>query len=89
MADRVYIAGVLPNTEDAMVRWITDPQQVNPRTAMPHTGVSAQDARDIAAYLATLRSEGRMLRMVRGYVERAMGRQVQEPWLPQPTGDAR
>jgi cytochrome c1 len=38
-----------------MVRWLRFPQQVAPRTAMPNLGVTERDARDIAAYLATLR----------------------------------
>lgn len=52
---RELIAGVLPNNFDAMVRWLREPQAVNPRSAMPHLGVTERDARDIAAYLATLR----------------------------------
>jgi cytochrome c len=76
MGDRVYIAGVLPNTEDDMVRWLRDPRQVNPLTAMPQTGVSEQEARDIAAYLARLRAEPLAMRMLRGYIERAIGREV-------------
>jgi cytochrome c1 len=38
-----------------MVRWLREPQAVDPLTAMPPLGVSERDARDIAAYLATLR----------------------------------
>lgn len=52
---RAKIAGVLPNTPENMVRWLRQTQQVKPMTAMPDLGVSAQDAADIAAYLATLR----------------------------------
>ena len=52
---RGFIAGVLPNTPDNMVRWLRHPQAVNPRSAMPDLGVTEQDARDIAAYLSTLR----------------------------------
>lgn len=48
---RVYIAGELPNTGPNLQRWIQDPQQVEPGTAMPDLGVTADDARDIAAYL--------------------------------------
>ena len=33
---------------------IRDPHAVDPRTAMPETGVTEADARDIAAYLYTL-----------------------------------
>jgi mono/diheme cytochrome c family protein len=52
---RGFIAGVLPNTPENMVRWIRRPQAVSPRSAMPDLGVTEQDARDIAAYLSTLR----------------------------------
>jgi cytochrome c1 len=48
---RVFIAGVLPNNADNLVRWIYDPPAVNPRTAMPATGISADEARAVAAYL--------------------------------------
>jgi mono/diheme cytochrome c family protein len=54
MARRATIAGALPNTPEQMVRWIRDPQSVDPQTTMPDLEVGEQDARDIAAYLATL-----------------------------------
>lgn len=54
MAERRYIAGVLVNNFDNMVRWIREPQDISPLTAMPDLDVSRRDARDIAAYLATL-----------------------------------
>jgi putative membrane protein len=52
---RIYIAGVLRNTPNNMVRWIRDPQQVVPGNAMPDMAINQPDARDIAAYLYTLR----------------------------------
>lgn len=55
IASRKMLGGVLPNTAENMVRWIRAPQQAAPLTAMPALGVSERDARDIAAYLATLR----------------------------------
>lgn len=55
IASRTMLAGVLPNSPDNMVRWIRAPQSVTPRTAMPDLGVTERDARDIAAYLATLK----------------------------------
>jgi len=55
LAQRAYIAGVLPNAPDNLVRWIQDPKAVDSLTAMPVVGVTAADARDIAAYLYTLR----------------------------------
>jgi cytochrome c len=86
MGDRAYIAGVLPNTEQDMVRWILDPRQANPLTAMPQTGVSEEEARDIAAYLAGLSAEPLAMRMLRGYIERAIGREVGGPRMPGPDG---
>jgi cytochrome c1 len=52
---RTFIAGELPNTPENLVRWIRDPQSVEPQTAMPALGLSDAEARDVAAYLYTLR----------------------------------
>lgn len=51
---RSYIAGMLPNRPEVLVRWITDPQALVPGTAMPSMGVSPADARAMAAYLFSL-----------------------------------
>lgn len=51
---RIYLAGLLRNTPDNMMRWLRYPQQVLPGNAMPDMGLSAQDARDVASYLYTL-----------------------------------
>lgn len=48
---RRYIAGLLPNTHDNLVRWLRSPQSVDPLSAMPDLGVSEQDAHDMAAHL--------------------------------------
>jgi cytochrome c1 len=50
-AERVYIAGVLRNTPDNLIRWIIDPQSVDPLTVMPRTGIDEAAARDVAAFL--------------------------------------
>lgn len=55
IGSRTYLAGRLPNTPENMIRWIQQPQSVDNRTAMPDMNVTAADARDIAAYLYTLR----------------------------------
>lgn len=55
IASRRYLAGVLPNTTDDMIAWLRNPQAVDPLSAMPDLGVTERDARDIAAYLYTLR----------------------------------
>jgi len=52
---RTFIAGELPNTPENLVRWIRSPKSVEPGTAMPALGLSDQEARDVAAYLYTLR----------------------------------
>jgi mono/diheme cytochrome c family protein len=49
-AERFYVGGVLPHTPDNLVAWIIDPL-----TAMPASGISEAETRDIAAYLYTLR----------------------------------
>ena len=53
IALRVIIGGHLSNTPDNMDKWIRDPQQVAPGTAMPDLNVGASDARDITAFLYT------------------------------------
>ena len=52
---RAYIAGGLANTPDQVVSWIQDPETLRPGTAMPDLDVPEQTARDITAYLYTLR----------------------------------
>ncbi len=54
-ARRSIIAGELPNTPENLERWIRDPRGVEPNTAMPPMGVTEQEARDLAAFLYTLR----------------------------------
>jgi cytochrome c2 len=51
MAERIYIGGAMENSPDNLVRWIVDPKQFSPDTAMPVTGINGREARDIAAYL--------------------------------------
>lgn len=48
---RVYIGGVANNTADNLVRWIVSPHSFSPHSAMPATGISEAEARDVAAYL--------------------------------------
>jgi mono/diheme cytochrome c family protein len=54
IATRKYIGGIIPNTPENMVRWLENPQQFDPHSAMPNLGVSNKDARDMAAFLYTL-----------------------------------
>jgi cytochrome c2 len=51
---RSYIAGRLPNRVDVLEAWLVSPQALLPGTTMPSMGVSALDARAMAAYLGTL-----------------------------------
>ncbi len=53
---RTYIAGEVPNTPENLVKWLRDPKSIEAGTAMPTLGLSEQQARDVAAYLYTLRS---------------------------------
>jgi cytochrome c1 len=52
---RSYIAGELANTPENLMRWVQDPKGVEPGTDMPNLGVTADEARNIAAYLENLR----------------------------------
>ncbi|MGY6215537.1 c-type cytochrome [Methylolobus aquaticus] len=55
IAERAYLAGVLANTHENMVRWLRDPPAVDPATAMPKVEMSEDQALHIAAFLYTLR----------------------------------
>lgn len=55
VAVRANIAGKLPNDPRTMIRWLEHPQALSPGSGMPELGVNERDARDMAAYLYTLR----------------------------------
>ncbi|MCC2977760.1 c-type cytochrome [Sphingomonas sp. PL-96] len=55
IAVRAEIAGVLVNNPGNMVRWLRQPQQVVPGNGMPNQGLTEQEARDMAAYLYTVK----------------------------------
>ena len=55
LRNRMYIAGVLPNTPENVARWIADPKAVDEKTAMPKLGVTGADASDIATYIYSLK----------------------------------
>ena len=48
-------AGVLPNTDEDLARWITDPPGVKPGAKMPKLPVQPQDLTAIVAYLRSLK----------------------------------
>jgi cytochrome c len=54
-ANRVYVGGVAVNSVEDLIAWIRDPPSLSPRTAMPAVGLPQDAARDIAAYLYTIR----------------------------------
>ena len=54
-SQRTYIAGEVPNNTENLIRWIEVPQAIEPGTAMPNLGVTEGHARDIAAYLYTIK----------------------------------
>ena len=47
----MIVAGKLANKPENIEKWIRDPQQVSPGTAMPDLNVGDRDARDITAFL--------------------------------------
>ena len=56
LAREGYVGGVVGNTTENLVNWIIDPRAIDPLSAMPRTGISRAEARDVAAYLLSLRS---------------------------------
>lgn len=52
---RMYLAGRLENTPANLMAWVSEPHKLDPKTPMPNTGVTQAEARDIAAYLYSLR----------------------------------
>ena len=55
IARRAYLGGRVANSPAGMMKWIQHPQQIEPGTAMPEMNVPDEDARDIVAYLYTLK----------------------------------
>lgn len=51
---RGFVAGVVSNSADNLIKWIVDPPAVDPQTAMPRLGVTPTEARHMAAYLYTV-----------------------------------
>ena len=74
--ERKYIAGVLPNTRENLVRWIVDPQGVSPHTLMPDLDVIGPHAEHMARYLMTAGGRGSTPRVPIGKPHR--GREVLE-----------
>ncbi|WP_230533091.1 c-type cytochrome [Microvirga roseola] len=53
-AQRMLLAGIVPNAPRTLVPWLMNPPAIDPDTAMPNLGISEPEARDIATYLYTL-----------------------------------
>jgi cytochrome c len=55
VAVRPVIAGTLPNNPQNLTQYLLNPQMVNTQNIMPNLGIKPDEARDIAAYLSTLK----------------------------------
>src|SRR3954469_11177228 len=55
MGRRIFIAGMLHNSAENLAAWVLDPQRYVPGNAMPATGLTPQEAADVAVFLETLR----------------------------------
>lgn len=55
VARQGYVGGVVQNTTQNLIDWIVDPRATDPMSAMPRTGITRSQARDVAAYLLSLR----------------------------------
>jgi mono/diheme cytochrome c family protein len=54
-AERAMIAGTVPNRADMLVTFVRNAPSLVPQTGMPPLPLDAQEARDVAAFLYTLR----------------------------------
>jgi cytochrome c2 len=56
VASRATISlGTVPNTPENLRRFIQEPASMNPQSTMPPIGLPDADARDLAAFLMTLK----------------------------------
>jgi cytochrome c2 len=55
IGSRRFIAGRVPNHPDSMVKYLMNPQAVDSDSRMPSLGIHEQEAKDIAAFLYTLK----------------------------------
>jgi cytochrome c2 len=55
VARRAFLAGDQPNDPTHMIAWVQHPQAMRPGVGMPELGLGDQEARDLAAYMYTLR----------------------------------
>lgn len=52
---RSFLAGAADNKPETLMQFLRDPRSVAPKSAMPKVGVTEDEARDLAAYLYSLR----------------------------------
>lgn len=52
---RQLINGKIQNTPENMATWLLNPQRLDPNTAMPGSGATPEEARDMSAFLFTLK----------------------------------
>jgi cytochrome c oxidase subunit 2 len=56
LASRTSLAGlVLPNTQDALERWVMDAQDVKPGNQMPDVNLTRRQLTQVVAYLESLK----------------------------------
>ena len=55
VASRPTIGNKVPNTVENMTKWLQNPQAFDPANTMPNLGVTPEDARDLSAFLSTLK----------------------------------
>lgn len=55
VATRQVLAGKLPNNPPNLSQFLLNPQMTDPQNTMPNLGVKPDEARDIGAYLYTLK----------------------------------
>jgi cytochrome c len=55
LASRPLIGGKLENTPQNLAKWLQNPQAIDPNNAMPNLGITPLDARDLTAFLRTLK----------------------------------
>lgn len=62
MTGQAFVAGVLENTDENLVRWIREPRDIDPNSAMPNLGVSEAHARQMVAYFRSLQEPAEELK---------------------------
>ncbi|HET7712147.1 MAG TPA: c-type cytochrome [Thermoanaerobaculia bacterium] len=56
-ASRPAINGRIPNKPETVVAYLQNPSAIDPQTTMPPLGITESEAKDITAYLMTLKAQ--------------------------------